>query len=54
MIVDKSWQESHWNKIKQNYSKAKCFNEYKTIFEDLYRNINTNQLSKLILNLLEL
>ncbi len=46
MIVDKSWQESHWNKIKQNYSKSKCFDEYKTIFEDLYRSINTNRLSK--------
>ena len=46
-IADESWAESHWDIIKQNYFKAKYFNDYKIIFENLYSNINSNNLSKI-------
>jgi len=37
-IVDKDWGKKHWNKIKQYYSKANYFKEYKDLFEELYLN----------------
>ena len=47
IIADNSWAESHWSQLRQNYFKSKYFNEYKTIFEDLYLNINSKSLSKI-------
>ncbi len=45
-ISDKDWGVKHWNNIKQNYSKAKYFKDYKDIFEDLYLNSNEDYLSE--------
>lgn len=44
-ISDKDWVNKHWSSIKQNYSKAPYFKEYRYIFEDLYLNCNENYLS---------
>jgi hypothetical protein len=41
------WMKKHWASIQQNYSKAKYFNKYKDIFEELYLNCNDNELSKI-------
>ena len=46
-ITDKKWGKKHWTTIKQNYSKAKYFKEYKEIFEDLYLNNNDEYLSQI-------
>ena len=35
-IADSGWARSHWNTIVQNYSKAKWFKEYASLFEALY------------------
>lgn len=45
-ISDPKWGEGHWATIKHSYSKAKYFNEYKGIFEDLYLNNPDEYLSK--------
>lgn len=45
-ISDKNWAKNHWQQMKQNYSKAKYFKEYKDIFEDLYLNCNEDYLSR--------
>lgn len=36
-IVDKKWDNSHWNTIKQFYKKAPYFKDYANIFEKLYK-----------------
>ena len=46
-VADKSWAESHWDTIKQNYLNAKYFSDYKLIFEDLYSSIDSDNLSKI-------
>jgi len=46
-ISEKGWGKKHWNSIKQNYSKAKYFKEYKDIFEDLFLNCNEVYLSQI-------
>ena len=53
IIVDDSWAESHWNQLRQNYFRSKYFKEYKTIFEDLYLNINSRNLSEINLKFLK-
>ena len=35
-VIDKRWNTKHWKSLVQNYSKAKYFNEYKYIFEELW------------------
>ncbi len=45
-IINRNWNKKHWNNIKQNYSKAKYFKDYKEIFEDLYLNSNEDFLSE--------
>jgi len=45
-ISDKSWAKVHWETIHHSYAKAKYFNEYKNIFEELYLNCNEEYLSK--------
>ena len=47
IIADDSWAESHWNQLRENYFNSKYFGQYKTIFEDLYLNINSKRLSKI-------
>lgn len=32
-----AWQEKHWKSIKQNYSKAPCFEEYAQRFQSIYQ-----------------
>jgi hypothetical protein len=44
-VSDKSWNRAHWDTIKQNYSKAPFFKDYKDFFEDLYLNCSEEYLS---------
>ena len=46
-ISDKNWAKKHWTTICHNYSKSKCFREYKEVFEDLYLNSNEEYLSEI-------
>ena len=46
-IADKNWAVKHWQKIKQNYAKAKNFKKYKDIFEELYLNCKEEYLSEI-------
>ncbi len=52
-ISDSDWGEKHWITILHNYSKAKYFNEYKKLFEDLYLNNKEEYLSKVNYNFLK-
>lgn len=45
-IVDPNWGKSHWDTIKNNYSKAPFFEEYREQFEALYLDSNELLLSK--------
>ncbi|WP_217522775.1 WbqC family protein [Vibrio metschnikovii] len=38
IVADPKWSLIHWKTIKQCYSKAPFFSEYKDIFEDFYMN----------------
>ena len=38
-ISDARWSRKHWATITHNYTKAKYFNDYKGLFEDLYLNM---------------
>jgi hypothetical protein len=44
-ISDLSWAENHWNTIKHSYSKAKFYDEYKAVFEELYLGCKEEYLS---------
>jgi hypothetical protein len=44
-VSDPKWQEKHWKTICMAYSKAKYFNDYKDIFEELYLNCKDQYLS---------
>ena len=46
-IQDKRWAKKHWATIKQNYSKAPYFKDYKYIFEELYLNNSEECLSQI-------
>ncbi len=46
-ISDKEWGKKHWSIIKQNYSKAHYFNEFKDIFEELYLKCEEEYLSQI-------
>ncbi|WP_298764385.1 WbqC family protein [uncultured Polaribacter sp.] len=46
-ISDDKWNTKHWDVIKQNYSKATFFKEYKSFFEDLYLTMNYKYLSEI-------
>jgi len=52
-VSESDWGEKHWNTILHNYSKAKFFNEYKTIFEELYLNSKEEFLSKINYNFIK-
>ncbi|MEO8446794.1 MAG: WbqC family protein [bacterium] len=45
-ISDTGWGKEHWDSIVHNYSKAKYFQEYKSIFEELYLKNDEEYLSK--------
>jgi hypothetical protein len=45
MVSDKVWSVTHWQTIKQFYSKAPFFKDYKDIFEDFYMNNEEVRLS---------
>ena len=45
-ISDRRWSRKHWTAITHNYSKARYFNNYKAIFEDLYINMHEGFLSE--------
>ena len=46
-ISDDNWGKKHWSVLKQNYSKAQHFKEYKDVFEELYLNSNEEHLSQI-------
>jgi hypothetical protein len=52
-VSESDWGEKHWNTILHNYSKAKFFNEYKIIFEELYLNSKEEFLSKINYNFIK-
>jgi hypothetical protein len=46
-VSDTLWSVKHWQTIKQFYSKAPFFKEYKNVFEDVYLNNSESQLSQI-------
>jgi len=36
VILDNTWARDHWRTIVHNYSKARCFSDYRQRFEQLY------------------
>lgn len=50
IIVDQSWKDIHWKCLKYNYSKAKWFNYYKEISEELYSGCEENNISQINYN----
>jgi len=52
-ISEPDWGQKHWSMLLHNYSKAKYFNEYKKLFEDLYLNNKEVYLSKVNHNFLK-
>lgn len=47
MVSDEKWKIKHWKTIKANYSKAKWFDRYAPIFEDLFKSRLSNNLSEI-------
>lgn len=45
--AETDWGKKHWSMIKENYSKAPYFKEYKDIFEELYLNCDEEYLSQI-------
>jgi hypothetical protein len=45
-ISDAGWAEKHWRSIKHHYGRAPFFNEYREIFEWLYRGNKLSYLSE--------
>jgi hypothetical protein len=46
LISEPGWAKDHWATIKQFYSKAKYFKDYKDVFENFYLNTEEQYLSK--------
>lgn len=46
-VSDRNWAKNHWLQIKQSYSKAKYFKEYKDVFEELYLSCDEEYLSQI-------
>jgi len=46
-VLNNKWRKQNWKTLNLNYSKAKYFNKYKDIFENLYLNSNETFLSKI-------
>lgn len=54
LVSDKSWTVTHWQTIKQFYSKTPFFKDYKEIFEEFYMNNQEARLSLINAGLIEL
>ncbi len=52
-ISEPDWTVKHWNTIIHNYSRAKYFNEYRQIFEELYLENKEEYLSKVNYNFIK-
>lgn len=46
LIIDKSWNRSHLESIKQNYKNASCYKENKDWLENLYMSCNFDKLTE--------
>lgn len=44
-VSDSRWRKKHWATIKQNYSKSRCFKQYKDMFEELYLSSSEDSIS---------
>lgn len=53
-VSDVKWNIKHWRTISQSYSKARYFQDYAPLFEELYLNINTTNLSEINVSLISL
>lgn len=53
-VSDKNWSVNHWQTMKQFYSKAPFFKDYKDIFEAFYMNNQEDRLSLINARLIEL
>ena len=47
ITVNNTWRKKHWFSIKNSYSKARFFNDYKDFFEQLYLDENERFLAKI-------
>jgi hypothetical protein len=54
IVSDKEWAKKHWETIKNNYSKAKCFKEFKDVFEEFYLKCDEEYLSKINYSLIKI
>ena len=54
MISEPKWAKDHWATIKQFYSKAKFFKDYKDVFENFYLNTNEQLLSNVNYELIKM
>ncbi len=52
-ISDKDWGKKHWGTIKQAYKKAPFFNESCEVFEKIYLNYKSEQLSEINLEFIQ-
>ena len=46
-IFNFNWNKKHWKSIQINYSKAKCFQEFGPVFEELYCNCTYQFISEI-------
>jgi hypothetical protein len=46
-VSDPGWSKDHWNYIRNSYSRAPYFKEYKDFFEELYVNCSEKYLSEI-------
>ncbi len=54
MISEVKWAKDHWSTIKQFYSKAKFFKDYKDVFENFYLNSQEQLLSNVNYELIKM
>lgn len=54
LVTDKKWALKHWRTISQNYSKAKYFKEYASVFEEFYSNCTETHLSQINYSLIKI
>jgi len=47
VISDSEWNRKHWKTISHHYSRARCFKDYCSFFEDLYLGSSERYLSEL-------
>jgi hypothetical protein len=47
VVVGDKWASDHWRSIVHSYSKAKCFSEYRDVFEELYLGPQDKMLSQI-------